>query len=205
VDLLKQIYPPVALAGSSLATIQRQLDRRRERLERAMNARSRRDFVPQSRNLRVPSVAKLEKLEKLMATLPVHRKCLKRADFSIYLEIIQQLYDAIMVAIRRIRRIENRDAHMQHLARIGAIFLDADDAVLSTFIIGRRNHAGRNLHAAALERMRDATRQQYSEWGRRGGEATQRKRRLSAMAATRPSPSDASPSESSASSALESV
>jgi len=44
--------------------------------------------------------------------------------------------------------------------------VDASVDVLEAFILGRRNKPGRNFHAAALARMRTATPQQPSEWGR---------------------------------------
>src|SRR5262249_52806128 len=101
-DILKLLPPPIVLSGSSLTAIERQLSRRRERLERAMNARIRRDFVPQSRNLRIPSVVRLEGLAKQVTMLLTRRKCLKRRELQIYLDTVHRLRDAIVVAIRKI-------------------------------------------------------------------------------------------------------
>src|SRR5262249_20547020 len=61
-DILKLLRPPIGLPGSSLTAIERLLSRRREPLVRAMKARTRQDFVPQSRNLQMPSTARLEGL-----------------------------------------------------------------------------------------------------------------------------------------------
>jgi len=204
VDLLKQIPPPITLPGSSLTAMARQLDRRRWRLERAMNARRRRDFVPQSRNLRIPSVARLEGLAKQVTMLPTRRKCLKRREFQIYLDTVHRLRDAIVVAIRKIRQSEQRDCQQRYLARVGQIFLDAPPDVLEGFILTRRNQAGRNLHAAALARLRRATPQQLSEWGRRSAEVRRQKRALSSAAGPTSSPSVASANESATASGLES-
>src|SRR5262249_12116558 len=118
-DILKLLPPPIVLHGSSLTAIERQLSRRRERLERAMNARIRRDFVPQSRNLRIPSVARLEGLAKQVTMLPTRRKCLKRREFQIYLDTVHRLRDAIVAAIRKIRQSEQRDYQQRYLARVG--------------------------------------------------------------------------------------
>src|SRR5262249_50914197 len=118
-DILKLLPPPIVLSGSSLTAIERQLSRRRERLERAMNARIRRDFVPQSRNLRIPSVARLEGLAKQVTMLPTRRKCLKRREFQIYLDTVHRLRDAIVAAIRKIRQSEQRDYQQRYLARVG--------------------------------------------------------------------------------------
>jgi hypothetical protein len=203
-DILKLLPPPIVLPGSSLTAIARQLSRRRERLERAMSARTRQDFVPQSRNLQMPSVVRLEGLAKEVETLPTRRKLLKRSEFKIYVDTVLRLRDAISVAIRKIRQSEQRDYQQRYLARVGQIFLDATPDVLEGFILTRQNQAGRNVHAAALARMRRATPQQLSEWGRRGAESRRQKRALIAAAAPTSSPSVASANESATASALES-
>jgi hypothetical protein len=203
-DILKLLPPPIVLPGSSLTAIERQLSRRRERLERAMNARTRQDFVPQSRNLQMPSVVRLEGLLEQIETLPTRRKCLTRAEFRVYLDTVLRVRDAIVVAIRKIRQSEQRDYQQRYLARVGQIFLDAPPDVLEGFILTRRNQAGRNVHAAALARMRSATPQQLSEWGRRSAEVRRQKRALIAAAGPTSSPSVASANESATASALES-
>jgi hypothetical protein len=177
------------LPGSSLIAIESQLSRRRERLERAMNARIKRDFVPQSRNLRIPSVVRLEGLATQVTMLPTRRRCLKRREFQIYLDTVHRLRDAIVVAIRKIRQFEQRDYQQRYLARVGQIFLDAPPDVLEGFILTRQDQAGRNLHAAALARLRRATPQQLSEWGRRSAEVRRQKRALTAADGPTSSPS----------------
>jgi hypothetical protein len=47
-----------------------------------MNARTRQDFVPQSRNLQMPSLVRLEGLAKEVEALPTRRKLLKRSKVS---------------------------------------------------------------------------------------------------------------------------
>jgi len=148
-DILKLLPPPIVLPGSSLTAIERQLSRRRERLERAMNARTRQDFVPQSRNLRMPSVVRLEGLAKEVETLPTRRKLLKRGELKIYFDTVLRLRHAIVVAIHKIRQSEQRDYQQRYLARVGQTFLDAPPDILEGFILTRRNQAGRNVHDAA--------------------------------------------------------
>jgi hypothetical protein len=204
-DILKQIAPPITLPGTSLFAIERRLLRRRERLERAMNARIRRDLVPQLRRLKIPSLVRLEGLAKQVAMLPTRRKCLKRGEFQIYLDTVHRLRNAIAMAIRRIQQLEHRDEQLKHLARIGQIFIDADDAVLSTFIVSRRNRAGRNLHAAAMAALRRASSQQLSAWGKAGVAARRQKALASAAVSSTPSPAESVSSESGTAPSLESV
>jgi hypothetical protein len=119
---------------------------------------------------------------KAVETLPTRRKRLKRSEFKIYLDTMRRLRGAIVVAIRKIWQSEQRDYQQRYLAVVGQIFLDAPPDVLEGFILTRRNQAGRNLHAAALARMRAATPQQLSEWAgaarRRGGKSARSVRRL---------------------------
>ena len=122
---------------------------------------------------------------------------------EIYLDTVLRLRDAIVVAIRKIRQSEQRDYQQRYLARVGQIFLDAPPDVLEGFILTRRNQAGRNAHAAALARMRAATSQQFSEWGRRSAEV-RRQKRLSAAAVATTTQSVASPTEFATPPALES-
>ena len=90
-----------------------------------MKARIRQDFVPQSRNLQMPSVVRLEGLAKEVETLPTRRKLLKRSEFKIYRDTVLRLRAAIVVAIRKIQQSEQRDYQQRYLARVGQIFLDA--------------------------------------------------------------------------------
>jgi hypothetical protein len=108
------------------------------------------------------------------------------------------------VAIRKIRQSEQRDYQQRYLARVGQIFLDASPEVLEGFILTRRNQAGRNVHAAALARLRRATPHQLSEWGRRSAEV-RRQKRLTAVVAPTSSPAESFSSESAAASSRESV
>jgi hypothetical protein len=69
----------------------------------------------------------------------------------------------------------------RYLARIRRPFLDAPDNLPEAFIIGRRNHSGKNVHAAALARMRDRDPPAESTFRmgrRRGVQVRLEKRRL---------------------------
>ena len=160
--------------------------------------------MPQARNLQIPSTVRLEGLLEQIQTLPTRRKCLTRAEFKVYLDTVLRVRDAIVVAIRKIRQSKQRDYQQRYLARVGQIFLDATPDVLEGFILTRRNQVGRSVHAVAMARMRRATSQQLSEWGRRGAEVRRQKRALIAAAGPTSNPSVASANESATSSALES-
>ena len=68
--------------------------------------------------------------------------------------------------MRKVRDAGHRAHQDRYLVKIGQLVVDAPDDVFEAFILGRHNNAGRNFHAAALARMRTATPQQPSEWGR---------------------------------------
>jgi hypothetical protein len=111
---------------------------------------------------------------------------------------------AIATLARKFRRLENIDKQYRYWARVGEIFLDAPSGAFESFLAGRRNRRGQNVHAVALARMRAATPQQLSEWGRRSAEVRRQKRALTVAAGPTPSPSVASANESAAAPALES-
>ena len=111
---------------------------------------------------------------------------------------------AIATLARKFRRLENIDKQYRYWARVGEIFLDAPSGAFESFLAGRRNRRGQNLHAVAMARLRRSTPQQISEWGRRSAEVRRQKRTLSAATGPTSSPSVASASESATASALES-
>ena len=152
-DILKLLPQPIVLPDRSLAAIERQLSHRRERLERAMKARLRQDFVPQPRHFQMPSTVRLEGLLEQIETLPTRRKCLTRAEFRVYLDTLLRVRNAIVTAIRKIRQSRQRDYQQRYLARVGQIFLDAPANVLEKFIVGRRpgrKQPGREWRKARL-------------------------------------------------------
>jgi len=203
-DILRQLPAPYVPPQSSLTAMARQLDVRRERLERAMKARSRHDFVPQSGILRLPSTARLEGLLEQIEALPRHRKCLDRAQFRVYLATLLRVRDALVLALRKIRRHEQCDYQRGYLARVGAIYLDSPPDVFASFLAGKRNRRGQNAAAVAMARMRRATSQQLSEWGRKGAESRRQKRALIAAAGPTSNPSVSSANEFATASAPES-
>jgi hypothetical protein len=80
--------------------------------------------------------------------------------------------------------------------------------VLECFIVSRRNRMGKNLHAAALARIRAANLRpgQLSEWGRRGAQVRREKRRAARTdGESTPSPLASSTNETPASTAPESA
>jgi len=89
-------------------------------------------------------------------TLPTHRKCLTRREFGVYVAL-RQVRGAIATLARKFRRLENIDKQQRYWARVGQIFLDAPSGAFESFLAGRRNRRGQNVHAAALARMRTAT------------------------------------------------
>jgi hypothetical protein len=203
-DFLNLLPRPV-FPNRSLVAMERQLDVRRARLERALAHRTKKEIVLRPRLVRVPKLIRLEALAKQVETLPTHRKCLTRREFAVYVDALRQMRGVIATLVRKFRRLENIDKQYRYWARVGEIFLDAPSDAFESFLVTRRNHSGKNLHAVAMVRMRHATPQQLAEWGRRGGQASQRKRRLTAAAAeSTTSPRGASPNEPATTSELES-
>jgi hypothetical protein len=192
------------LADRSLTAIERQLSIRRARLERALAHRTRKEIVLGPRHVQVPKLARLEALAKQVETLPTHRKCLTRREFAVYVDALRQVRGAIATLARKFRRLENIDKQYRYWARVGEIFLDAPSGAFESFLAGRRNRRGQNVHAVALARMRAATPQQLSEWGRRSAEVRREKRALIVAAGPTSSPSVASANESATASAHES-
>jgi hypothetical protein len=140
--------------------------------------------VPQSGILRLPSTARLEGLLEQIEALPRHRKCLDRAQFRVYLATLLRVRDALVLALRKIRRHEQCDYQRGYLARLGAIYLDSPPDVFTSFLAGKRNRRGQNVAAVAMARVRRATSQQLSEWGRKGADS----RWQSACSLRRPDP-----------------
>ena len=188
-DLMKLIPSPVVLPGRSLAAIERQLAVRRERLQRLTARFAGKPFVTIPRQIRLPKLTRLEALAKQVETLPTRRKCLTRREFGIYMDAIRQLRSTIAGMIRKVQNIGHRSDESRYLQKIARLFLDAPPDVFASFLAGRRNRRGQNVHAMAMARMRHATSEQLSEWGRRGGKATKRKR-LNAAAAPTPTQSE---------------
>jgi hypothetical protein len=184
-DFLNLLPRPV-LADRSLTAIARQLDVRRARLESALAHRTRKEIVLRPRYVQVPKLTRLEALAKQVDMLQTHRKCLTRREFGVYVDALRQMRGVIATLACKFRRLENIDKQQRYWARVGEVFLDAPSGAFESFLAGRRNRRGQNSAAIALSRMRRATPQQLAEWGRRGGEATQRKR-ISAAAAPIPS------------------
>ena len=156
------------------------------------------------RQIHLPKLTRLEALAKEVETLPTRRKCLTRKEFGIYLDALRQMRGVIAGLMRKVQDAGHRACQDRYLVKIGQLVVDAPDDVFEAFILGRRNKPGRNFHAAALARMRAATPQQLSEWGRRSAEVRRQKRALIAAAGPTPSPSAASANESATASALES-
>jgi hypothetical protein len=192
------------LADRSLTAIERQLSIRRARLERALAHRTWKEIVLRPRNVKVPKLARLEALAKKVETFPTHRKCLTRREFAVYVDDLRQVRGAIATLARKFRRLENIDKQYRYWARVGEIFLDAPSGAFESFLAGRRNRRGQNVHAVAMARLRRSTSQQLSEWGRRGAEV-RRQKRLTAVVAPTSSPTESFSSESAATSSRESV
>jgi len=156
------------------------------------------------RQIHLPKLTKLEALAKEVGTLPTRRKCLTRKEFGIYVDALRQMRGVIAGLMRKVQDAGHRACQDRYLVKIGQLVVDAPDDVLEAFILGRCNKPGRNFHAAALARMRTATPQQLSEWGRRSAEVRRQKRAVIAAAGPTSSPSVASANESATASALES-
>ena len=193
------------LSDRSLAGYARRLEQRRERLQRLTARFAGKGFVTIPRQIHLPKLTQLEALAKEVETLPTRRKCLTRKEFGIYVDALRQMRGVIAGLMRKVQDAGHRARQDRYLVKIGQLFLDAPPDVLEGFILTRRNQAGRNLHAAALARMRAATPQQLSEWGRRSAEVRRQKRPLIAAAASTPSPSVSSANESATASSRESV
>ena len=203
-DLLKLIPSPIVLSDRSLAGYARRLEQRRERLQRLTARFAGKEFVTIPRQIHLPKLTRLEALAKEVETLPTRRKCLTRKEFGIYLDALRQMRGVIAGLMRKVQDAGHRACQDRYLVKIGQLVVDAPDDVFEAFILGRRNKPGRNFHAAALARMRAATPQQLSEWGRRSAEVRRQKRALIGAAGPIPSPSAASANESATASALES-
>ena len=192
------------LSDRSLAGYARRLEQRRERLQRLTARFAGKEFVTIPRQIHLPKLTRLKALAKEVETLPTRRKCLTRKDFGIYVDALRQMRGVIAGLMRKVQDAGHRACQDRYLLKIGQLVLDAPDDVLEAFILGRRDKPGRNFHAAALARMRTATPQQLSEWGRRSAEVRRQKRAVIAAAGPTSSSSVASANESATESALES-
>jgi len=201
---MKLIPSPIVLSDRSLAGYARRLERRRERLQRLTARFAGKEFVTIPRQIHLPKLTRLEALAKEVETLPTRRKCLTRKEFGIYMDALRQIRGVIAGLTRKVQAAGHRACQDRYLVKVGQLVVDAPDEVLEAFILGRRNKPGRNFNAAALARMRAATPQQLSEWGRRSAEVRRQKRALIAAAGPTSSPSVASANESATASALES-
>jgi hypothetical protein len=120
---------------------------------------------------------------------------------EIYLDALRQMRGVIAGLMRKVQDAGHRACQDRYLVKIGQLVVDAPDDVFEAFVLGRRNKPGRNFPTAALARMRGATPQQLSEWGRRSAEVRRQKRALIAAAGPTSSPSVASANESATASA----
>jgi hypothetical protein len=161
---------PFALSDRSLGSYVRQLALRRQRLERLKTRSAAKGFVVSPQRVHAPRLAKPQALERELGRFPTRRRLLKRSEFRVYADVLRRMRRTLAALIHRVQGCAHRDRQERYLARIGRILLDAPDEVLESFIVGRRNQSGRNLHAAAMARMRAANLrpEQLSEWGRRG-------------------------------------
>jgi hypothetical protein len=183
------------------------LDLRRQRLERLKTRAGKTGFVVAPERIHAPDLAKLNALERELETFPTRRRLLKRSEFRVYANTLRRMQRTIAGLISRVRESGHRAREERYLARIGRLFLDAPDDVLESFIVSRRNRSGKNLHAAALARMRAANLRpgQLSEWGRRGVQVRLEKRRIAGTKVESiPSPLASSTNENPASTAPES-
>ena len=171
-EFLTLLPEPFGLSNRSLGSYARQLDLRRQRLKRLEARAAAKGFVVAPERVHAPNLAKLQSLERELETFPTRRRLLKRNEFRIYADALRRTRRAIVGLIRKVQDSEHRGRQERYLARVGRRFLDAPDDVLESFIIGRRNQSGKNLHASALARIRAANLQpcQLSEWGRRGAQ-----------------------------------
>jgi hypothetical protein len=205
-DFLKLLPEPFALSNRSLGAYARQLALRRQRLERLTMHAVAKGFVVAPQRVHAPHLAKLQSLVRELDTFPTRRRLLKRSEFRVYADALRQTRRAIAGLIRKVQKAEHCGRQERYLARVGRLFLDAPDDMLESFIIGRRNKSGKNLHAAALARMRaeNLRRGQLSEWGRRGARARLQKREITGIDGATPSLAVSSRSEAPVSNALES-
>jgi len=197
-DLLRLLPSPIMLPDRSLTDYARQLDRRRERIRRLTARFEGKGFVEKPRQVHVPKLAKLEAVEREIALVPTKRRLLTISQFRIYMDGLRQVRSAIAGLKREVQEVRHRARQDRYLVKLGRLVTDAPDDVFETFILSRRNKAGRNLHASALARMKRADSRQLSEWGKRGAAETNRRRRereLNAAAAPTPSQSESAPSE----------
>ncbi len=182
-DLLKLLPEPFALSDRSLRSYARQLALRRQRLERLSARAAAKGFVIAPQRVHVPNLAKLKALERVLEAFPTRRRLLKRSEFRIYTDVLRPMRRVLAGLMGKVEQAAHRGRQERYLARIGRIFLDAPDEVLESFIVGRRNQSGKNLHAAAMARLRAANLRpsQLSEWGRRGAQARLRKRSITGV------------------------
>jgi hypothetical protein len=206
IDFLKLLPKPLVLSDRSLGAYARQLELRRLRLERLKASSAKRGFVVAPQRVHAPNLAKLQTLEKELEVFPTRRILLKRSEFRVYADALRRMRRTVSGLIRQVRECEHRSGQDRYLARIGRLFLDAPDEVLESFIVSRRNRSGKNLHAAALARIRAANLQpgQLSEWGRRGARVRLEKHRVAKIGGeSTPSPTASSPNETQVSNAPE--
>ena len=205
-DFLKLLPAPFTVSDRSLGSYARQLALRRQRLERLSARAAAKGFVIAPQRVHPPNLTKLQSLVRELETFPTRRRLLKRSEFRIYTDALRRMRRTQAGLIRKVEQAEHRGRQERYLARIGRLFLDAPDDVLESFIVGRRNRSRKNLHAAALARMRAANLRpgQLSEWGRRGAQARLDKRLVRIDAQTTSIPAASSLNEDPASNAPES-
>jgi hypothetical protein len=189
-DFLKLLPAPFALSDSSLGSYARQLELRRQRLERLKMRAAAKGFVIAPQRVHPPNLAKLKSLERKLEMFPTRRRLLKRGEFRAYADALRRIQRAIFGLIHKIQNSEHRSRQERYLARVGRLFLDAPDDVLESFIVSRRTRSGHNLHATALARIRASKLPpgQLAEWGRRGAQARLQKRSITAIDGPRTNP-----------------
>jgi hypothetical protein len=194
---LARLLPMPELPDRSLTAIERQLDFRRERLERLAARLGRQAFVLRPRHIHVPDLAEFDALEQRLAALPDRRTHLTVQEFKVVADVIRKLREAVAGLRHRVVRTEGRWAHDRYLARVGKLVVDGSPELLESYIAGRHNRAGRNVHAAAMGRLRAAKLgpARLSEWGRRCAAARREKRRAAMYGESTSSAPESLPNE----------
>src|SRR5262249_53311218 len=136
-DLMKLVPGPFLVSDRSLAEYARRLDRRRERLQRLTARLAGKEFVTIPRQIHVPKLVQLESMANQIDALPTCRKCLKRAEFRIYMDALRQLRGTVAGLVRKVQNIGYRADEDRYLMKVGRLFLDAPPDVFGAFILIR--------------------------------------------------------------------
>jgi hypothetical protein len=117
---LARLLPMPELPDRSLTAVERQLDLRRERLERLAARLGRQAFVLRPRHIHVPDLAEFDALEQRLAALPDRRTHLTVREFKVVADVIRKLREAVAGLRQRVVKAEGRLAHDRYLARVGS-------------------------------------------------------------------------------------